>query len=332
MSRTRQRLQRRGKQGRSNRKAQEELPSALGAEPQAQIVQLQRQLGNRKVADMLQNETMPDQASGMNAIDERIGTGRSLDNAAKTRMEAAFGEDFSDVRVHTDSAADGLTRQKGARALTLGSEIAFESGTYQPQTPHGDALLAHELAHVVQQRRAVEAGAEARAFDTRVGPQDALERDADRSARGVFQSMWFGLKNTAATVGQRVKPVMRNGARLRLSGCSNPRYANLEPPDFLGERSLETLRTINRRLEAADILEDTLIAGPLIVLFTSTPAETVAQGGYPLEEQVRAVQAVPAIVRNRVLQDIDLLLVMHGNELNDQERAYWNRIRSRFDV
>ena len=63
-------------------------------------------------------------------------------------------------------------------------------------------------------------------------------------------------------------------------------------------------------------------------MLTSSPLETAAAGGYPLEQQVQAVQAVDVILRSRVQQDIDLLLVMHGNDLTEEERLYWEKLRS----
>lgn len=67
-------------------------------------------------------------------------------------MEGAFGQDFSRVRVHTDDRATQSARQLHAAAYTSGSHIAFAAGAYAPHTPCGDALLAHELVHVVQNR------------------------------------------------------------------------------------------------------------------------------------------------------------------------------------
>ncbi|WP_321963643.1 DUF4157 domain-containing protein [Paraburkholderia sp. J7] len=75
--------------------------------------------------------------------------GRPLDSATRAYMEPRFGHDFSGVRVHTDAQA---ARASGAHALTAGEHIAFAPGHYLPDTPAGRGLVAHELAHVVQQR------------------------------------------------------------------------------------------------------------------------------------------------------------------------------------
>jgi hypothetical protein len=76
------------------------------------------------------------------------GGGRPLPEAVRGKMEAALGADFSAVRVHVGPQAERI----GAIAFTLGSDIYFAPGRYQPDTVPGQQLLGHELAHVVQQR------------------------------------------------------------------------------------------------------------------------------------------------------------------------------------
>ncbi len=78
--------------------------------------------------------------------------GRPLSGPVRTTMEARFGHDFSRVRVHTDATAASSARAVHALAYTVGSDIAFDAGRYAPDTAAGQRLLAHELAHVVQQR------------------------------------------------------------------------------------------------------------------------------------------------------------------------------------
>lgn len=77
--------------------------------------------------------------------------GRSLDSRVRTRMEGAFGHDFGAVRVHTDRRAAASAAALDARAYTVGRQIVFGAGEYQPSTAGGRHLLAHELTHVVQQ-------------------------------------------------------------------------------------------------------------------------------------------------------------------------------------
>jgi len=67
-------------------------------------------------------------------------------------MERHFGHDFSTVRVRSDAAAAAAARAEGAQAFTVGEDVVFAQGQYEPGTARGQRLLAHELTHVVQQR------------------------------------------------------------------------------------------------------------------------------------------------------------------------------------
>lgn len=77
--------------------------------------------------------------------------GQSLDAATRAFFEPRFGRDLSAVRVHTDGIAAASARAIHANAYTLGNQILFSEGLYQPHTEQGRVLLAHELTHVLQQ-------------------------------------------------------------------------------------------------------------------------------------------------------------------------------------
>jgi hypothetical protein len=79
------------------------------------------------------------------------GSGQSLAPASRDFFQSRFGQDFSHVRVHTGNDAAGVSKDLNARAFTLGRNIYFGAGAYNPETPSGKRLLAHELTHVVQQ-------------------------------------------------------------------------------------------------------------------------------------------------------------------------------------
>ena len=81
----------------------------------------------------------------------RRGSGSPLSREVRALMEPRFGADFGGVRVHTDQEADTLNRAVGARAFTVGNDIYFSRGAYEPGSSSGRYLLAHELTHVVQQ-------------------------------------------------------------------------------------------------------------------------------------------------------------------------------------
>jgi hypothetical protein len=77
--------------------------------------------------------------------------GRPLPGVTRALMEGRFGHDFGQVRIHTDGRAADSARSMNALAYTVGRNVVFGAGQFEPQTSRGQRLLAHELAHVVQQ-------------------------------------------------------------------------------------------------------------------------------------------------------------------------------------
>ena len=157
------------------------------------------------------------------ALGLAAGAGRPLPDALRGKMEAALGADFSGVRVHVGPQAERI----GAIAFTLGSDIYFAPGRYQPETIHGQQLLGHELAHVVQQR----AGRVRNPLGTglAVVQDHGLEAEADRLGqraamhRGTAQAkMPPGAAQPSAPV--RVSPPVAAGpGRYRLTAGTGGR-------------------------------------------------------------------------------------------------------------
>ncbi|HWO26265.1 MAG TPA: DUF4157 domain-containing protein [Kofleriaceae bacterium] len=139
------------------------------------------------------------------ALESRLGPGELLDGGAHARMGAAFGHDFSRVRVHADHNAAQAASNLNARAFTLGNHVAFAAGQYRPGHPVGDALLAHELAHVVQQGGAV--------APSSAGPSPELEEDADTAAASAMIGLWSPAR--ARDQVRERKPQLRSGLRLQ---------------------------------------------------------------------------------------------------------------------
>lgn len=93
-----------------------------------------------------------DASETTSAIDRARGQGgATLPEPVRAFMEPRFGHDFSDVRTHTDPSAAALADNLNARAFTVGQDIFFGRGEFQPETPSGQRLLAHELTHTLQQ-------------------------------------------------------------------------------------------------------------------------------------------------------------------------------------
>lgn len=148
-------------------------------------------------------------------IQAQLSGGQALAGPSKSRMGAAFGQDFSGVRVHTGAQAAGLSEQLNARAFTIGNDIAFGAGEYQPGTLVGDALIAHELAHVVQQGNG---NGSSSPQSKGSGGEGALEADADMAAVGAVVSAWGGVPGAIREIGRSAMPRLKSGLKLQSCG------------------------------------------------------------------------------------------------------------------
>ncbi len=109
-------------------------------------------------------------------------SGQPLESAVLGDMEQRFGFDFSQVRIHSDNEAQQSAQSLSAHAFTIGSDIVFNRGQYQPDTPGGQRLLAHELAHVVQQQGNPQVQTSLEVSS----PSDSSELEAERAADAVM--------------------------------------------------------------------------------------------------------------------------------------------------
>ncbi|WP_426501058.1 DUF4157 domain-containing protein [Streptomyces sp. D54] len=112
--------------------------------------------------------------------------GSPLDTDTRTDMERRMGADFSDVRVHHDSAAHESAKGVGAHAYTVGNNVVFQRDAYDPGSPQGRTTLAHELTHVIQQRNGPVEGTEAPGGIRVSDPSDRFEREAVANADRVL--------------------------------------------------------------------------------------------------------------------------------------------------
>ncbi|MFL5861439.1 MAG: DUF4157 domain-containing protein [Solirubrobacteraceae bacterium] len=167
----------------------------------ALLLALQRSAGNAAVGRLLRQSSGPD--ADPHAVAARLGPGRPLDPAVHRTMSSALGDQLGPVRVHDDQAAGRLTESLGARAVAVGEHVVFAPGEYQPGTPVGDALLAHELAHVAQQRGPAPTAEPP-------GLAAELERDADSAALSAVEVLHGG-----ARAPRGMRRAMRSGLRLQ---------------------------------------------------------------------------------------------------------------------
>jgi hypothetical protein len=158
------------------------------------IARLHGAIGNNAVSRLLR-ETDPTSPGERGA-----SAGEPLEPAFRAVIESRLAHDFSGVRIHTDRTAARSAQHLDAQAFTVGGDIVLGAGAPAPGTREGRRLLAHELAHVVQQ-----AGGTTAAGRPEAGPD--AEREADAAATAVTRGQAYAVRGrTGVTIGRQRVP------------------------------------------------------------------------------------------------------------------------------
>jgi hypothetical protein len=170
-----------------------------------------------------------------------IGDGRPLDGEIRQAMERFFGADFSGVRIH-----EGLTAQTmGALAFTLGDQLHFAPGLYDPSSREGLALLGHELAHVVQQRDGRVANPYGQGIAIVQDPE--LEAEADRMGQQIADALSSSSPRAVTASSKAILPKQRVIQRSFFS--------------FFGSESKQEFKLVPKRLLDLDVRGEGLLHG-----------------------------------------------------------------------
>ena len=205
--------------------------------------------------------------------------GQPLDARSRTQMESSFGHDFSNVRIHTDSQAEQSAAQVNARAYAVERDVVFGAGQYQPQSDKGQHLLAHELAHVVQQSSgSVGPDAEARA-----------EHSANRVMRGEPVSRAMAGRPSAAL--QRAgKDDVPAGTGAPSPTAAQATAGSAESP--INEFDFDKSKIPPQHLERLAALRTKLIAAPGATVVLTGHTDTVGNEKYNVDLGKRRAEAV----------------------------------------
>lgn len=187
------------------------------------------------------DRTSQGQGHGIPAVDAALGPGQPLSRSEQRRFEPVFGSVVREVQVQRESP---VAEELGAQALTVGDRVGFAPGRFRPGTRTGDRLLAHELAHVVQQRgaggapgSAAAAGVSSEALESEAelaaeralagqpmpqlsatgGPVVQMRRDQQRGGHGVFWHVATEPPTPLVEVGQEIAMELRNTTDRRVS-------------------------------------------------------------------------------------------------------------------
>ena len=192
----------------------EKLPLIPRSCAHADVLALHQAVGNRAFTAVIRRNIEPLSTSIRRVL--KSG-GQPLRHSERAFMEERFGTDFGHVRIHADTSAALSAEAIAAKAYTVGSHIVFGAGRYVPGTHRGNRLLAHELAHVIQQSRP-QAGASS--ADT--------EAEASNSAGAAIA----GQSVVIQTAGSGIQCDTDEDARRKQRAYEN--FANL-PKDLQGE-------------------------------------------------------------------------------------------------
>jgi hypothetical protein len=167
-------------------------------------------------------------------INDMRGTGTPLPDSERTFFESRFGTDFGGVRLHTGDAAAQTAQDLNARAYTVGSDIAFNAGEYQPGSERGRKLLAHELTHVVQQGGASELSGGGNGARRQVQRQDGPEAapqeaegptEEEKAAAAAAAAAALAAATAAKAKGQEAETKTRSEGEAEKAAAEGPRQA-----------------------------------------------------------------------------------------------------------
>ncbi len=173
--------------------------------------------------------------------------GQPLDAKTRALMEPRFGRDFSQVRVHADAKAVESARAVHALAYTVGSDIAFGRGRYAPGNREGQKLLAHELAHVVQQSKVAQFAQSHLRIDA---PDSKGEKEADAASSAMEQDLpAIGVTDGYATLARQLAADTPESGAVnrtpqvecvkRLGGCANTRPGGIPSSEEIATYNTE---------------------------------------------------------------------------------------------
>lgn len=216
--------------------------------------------------------------------------GQPLSSASRNRMELLLGQDFSAVRIHTGGAAEASAMMLGARAYTSGEHVVFGRGSCSPETNFGNSRLAHELLHVIQQRRGPVAG---RPFGNTLfvsDPADPFERAAAMGSSGAVGGA--PLATGRSTIQRDADDQQASG-----SGSATPKRTARVDQHVVEQISTSRQTALGVRIP----LDPSLVQAATPGSQATTPAEpttaTAAQSNPPEQQQGHSATPPPTAVQ-----------------------------------
>ena len=222
----------------------------------------------------------------------RSQPGKTLDEPVRSALEPRFAADFSAVRIHADAAAAASADAVHARAYTVGQDIVFGAGEYLPSTGRGRELLAHELAHTVQQRDASHRRSPA-------GTDSTIEARAEAAGRAAANGVAVTQPLPACGIGVSRAPATA---------------ANMDDQEIA-----ERLNAVTERLKQAAYPDRESDLGWLRML--QEEAEKRARAKRSALPPRPAAPAPPPLTRDRAIAEAKAVAASIDKELKDDDAA-----------
>ncbi len=222
----------------------EELPTQTKEEETQTKKEVQRKAEDKGEESEIQSKSAtPNVAPPLYSVLNKAGSrGNPLSDSIRPHLEAGFGVDFSEVRVHTDATAAEMSTALGAQAFTRGKDVYFNNGKFDPASVKGLHLLAHELTHTIQQG-AVKPKPPAEAPPALPANQESLAPEAkiavekpEKVEPAVLPPPEMGTETEAPEQGETTAPTPEDAASETLQQQISPRSPE-EDPNFQALKS-----------------------------------------------------------------------------------------------
>jgi hypothetical protein len=261
-----------------------------------------------------------------------LSGGAPLPEPARSKMEGAFGADFSGIRVHAGPRSTELNNRIQAKAFTTGNDIFFRDGVPDATTGNGQELLAHELTHTIQQGAADPINRSTERLGGRTSPAQPSAEPRGAPAEGKVRR--------ATSTALSASPATRDVTIQRWHPDSEPDdYGYEEAEELLSDVEWDTLVPTNARDRLKQVLSDVIgatLSDQAKTDFEVAIAKIAGDGASPQEELVDAfalsIAALSLDQAETLRDDIDAAIRTVGSTVDSELAAAAAKAKSEADL
>lgn len=230
--------------------------------------------------------------------------GEHRGGSEKQGFESLTGAPLPRVNLHENEQSHKANDLLGSKAFSYDNDVFIGRSVASMSKREQTKLITHELAHVIQQSHTEPTSCDsAPGFVGRRMRTPQSYQGADTATPSITSTQFKQIR----CMGRAPDPVVQY-------------------PDFFGPESTEAMDQIAEATESINLVGDLTVVGTVIIIGTSSPAETLASGSHDVSLQAEALRGLPAIKRHYIEIIVVGLITQHGNQLSQQERQFWNRV------